>query len=160
MKRISLHWHWRTFEELSRDDLYAILALRQTVFVVEQKCPYLDTDGRDPDALHLLGADDGGVLRAYLRIVAPGRRFAEPSIGRVVTAREVRGKGLGEQAMQEGLRMAALTYPGKAVRISAQQYLVRFYGKLGFRTTGEPYDEDGIPHIEMVWFPAHPDGTS
>jgi ElaA protein len=62
--------------------------------------------------------------------------------------------------MQEGLRMAALTYPGKAVRISAQQYLVRFYSRLGFRTTGEPYDEDGIPHIEMVWRPAHPGGTS
>jgi ElaA protein len=143
-------WQWHTFDELKPAELYAILALRQRVFIVEQHCAYLDADGLDADSLHLSGLDSEGLLCAYLRVVPPGRRFSGPSIGRVITAPEVRRFGLGLLLMREGLRMTADRYPGSPVYVSAQRYLDRFYRSLGFEPHGQPYDEDGIPHIAMV----------
>jgi ElaA protein len=122
------------------------------VFVVEQRCPYLDADGRDSHSLHLLGRNAGGELAVYLRIVEPGYRFPEPSIGRVVTRSCDRGKGWGRVLMLEGIRHCREVYPGLPIRISAQHYLEKFYNGLGFVTEGEgnPYDEDGIPHVQMI----------
>ena len=129
--------------------LYDILALRGRVFVLEQGA-FLDPDGADPHSWHLQCRDEGGVLQAYLRAVDPGIKYAEPSIGRVVTAPEARGRGLGRRLMREGLVRCALQWPGLAVRISAQARLLAFYVDLGFESVGEEYIEDQIPHVEML----------
>lgn len=144
------NWKWFTFSELTAGELYDILALRQEVFVVEQRCAFLDADGLDEQSLHLCGRDARGVLTAYLRLVPPGFRFADPSIGRVVTARSIRRTGLGHSLMKEGIRKAEIMYPGLNIRVSAQTYLRDFYKALGFADSSEIYDEDGIPHVEMV----------
>lgn len=138
-------WHESGFDALSPAQLYAILALRQRVFVVEQRCAYLDTDGVDSVSRHLW-AEHGGAIVAYLRIVPAGVKFAELSIGRVITAPEVRGTGLGRELMRRGIAAAGPV----PIRIGAQAHLERFYGELGFRRASDVYDEDGIPHIEML----------
>lgn len=145
----SLHWQWLRFSALGRDDLYDLLALRAQVFVVEQRCAYLDPDGLDRGAWHLLGRDAAGLLQAALRAVDPGLRYAEPSIGRVVTAPAVRGRGIGRALMVEGLARCDAAWPGQGNRIGAQSHLANFYGTLGFQAVGEPYLEDEIPHLEM-----------
>jgi ElaA protein len=144
-----LKWHWSRFADLGVDNLYDALALRCRVFVLEQG-PYLDPDGMDRQSWHLLGRDDAGVLQAYLRVVDPGLKFAEPSIGRVITSPETRGTGLGRRLVDEGVRRTLAAWPGQGIRISAQQHLARFYTAYGFETVGEPYLEDDIPHVEMV----------
>jgi ElaA protein len=144
-----VNWTWCRFAELGVENLYDALALRSRVFVLEQG-PYLDPDGADRPAWHLLGRDTGGALHAYLRLVDPGVKYAEPSLGRVVTAPEVRGTGLGRRLVAEGVARSALAWPGRGIRISAQAHLARFYGEFGFFGVGEPYLEDDIPHIEMV----------
>jgi ElaA protein len=149
---VSVAWQWSRFAELVPGDLYALLAARGEVFVVEQRCIYLDADGIDPHAWHLLGWAESGAprsLAAYLRLIEPGRKFAEASVGRVLTTPAFRGLGVGRVLMREGLRQAATLYPGRAVRISAQRYLERFYAEFGFRVVSEPYDEDGIEHVDM-----------
>jgi len=141
---VELHWHVREFAELTTPELYAITVLRERVFVVEQKWPYQDADGLDPLSRHLW-AEAGGAIHAYIRIVRAGAKYEELSIGRVVTAPEVRGTGLGKVLMRRGLAAVGAA----PVRIGAQAHLERFYGEFGFVRAGEPYD-DGIPHIEML----------
>jgi ElaA protein len=146
---MDLRWHWSRFEELSVHALYEVLALRQRVFILEQG-PYLDADGLDPHAWHLLGRDGEGKLVAYLRVVDPGFKYDEPSIGRVVTDKAVRGSGIGRLLVAEGVAGCDRLWPGLAVRISAQAHLQRYYGEVGFETVGDPYLEDSIPHVEML----------
>ena len=149
----NIRWQWTAFADLGPSDLYALMAARIAVFVVEQKCPFLDADGVDPNALHLLGwapSPDGEKLAAYLRLIEPGRVFAEPSIGRVLTTAQYRRSGLGRTLMHEGLRRAAALYPTWDLRIGAQRYLEAFYASLGFQTVSAPYDEDGIEHVHML----------
>jgi ElaA protein len=146
---MQLLWSWSRFDELSLDGLYDALALRCRVFVLEQG-PYLDPDGLDRAAWHLLGRDGDGVLQAYLRAVDPERRFAEPSIGRVVVAPESRGQGQGRALVTQGLTRAGEVWPGRPLRISAQSHLQRFYRTFGFVPSGVEHLEDGIPHIEML----------
>lgn len=146
-------WTWSAFEALSASDLIAILRLRQQVFVVEQHCPYQDLDGLDERAWHLAGWHTGSgqrALIAYLRVVLPGDKYPEPSIGRVVADPGARGLGLGRALMVEGLARTGQQWPGQAVRISAQAYLQRFYESLDFAVCSAPYDEDGIEHLEML----------
>ena len=148
-----VEWQWKRFGELRPAELYALLAARAAVFVVEQRCAFQDLDSMDEYAWHLLGwssADHAPALAAYLRLVDPGRKYAEPSIGRVLTTAPFRGHGLGREAMREGLLRATALYPGSPIRIGAQQRLERFYIELGFRTVSAPYDEDGIAHVEML----------
>lgn len=145
-----VNWQDLSFQQLSRDQLYAILNARVAVFVVEQDCPYQDVDGLDADGIHVIGTSDNGEVLAYARILPPGKRFAEPSIGRVLTAAAGRGRGLGRELMERSLSVAGEHFPGQAIRISAQQYLEDFYRSLGFETVRGPYSEDGIPHLEMV----------
>ncbi len=145
-----LRWTWSRFAELTLDDLYDALALRCRVFAVEQHCAYQDPDGVDRHCWHLLGRDAAGPLRAYLRLVDPGVKYAEASIGRVVTAPEMRGTGLGRRLMTEGLQRLPGVWPGQAVRISAQSHLQAFYVGFGFTAVGADYLEDDIPHIEML----------
>jgi ElaA protein len=142
-------WQWCRFGELSAEQLYAVLAARVAIFVVEQNCPYQDLDGLDQEAEHLI-AWSGNELAGYLRVLAPGTRFADPSIGRIITTKAFRGSGLGRELVAKGIERARSTYPGRALRISAQQYLEKFYGGFGFATVSEPYLEDNIPHVEML----------
>lgn len=144
-----LRFALKPFDALSPAELYEILALRQRVFVVEQACAYLDCDGKDPAALHLLGRDARGALVAYARLLSPGVSFAEAAIGRVVTDPAARRSGFGRALMNEAIARAREAFGGP-LRIGAQRYLERFYGELGFVADGEPYLEDGIPHTEMV----------
>ena len=148
-----MDWRWLRFAELGVDNLHDALQLRSRVFILEQG-PYLDVDGLDRQSWHLLGRDGEGVLVAYLRVVDPGLKYEEPSIGRVVTAPEVRGSGLGRSLMREGLAGCARHWPQRNIRISAQVRLQRFYTELGFSAVGAEYLEDDIPHIEMLWRPA------
>jgi ElaA protein len=142
-------WSWRRFAELGVDNLYDALQLRCRVFVLEQG-PYLDPDGVDRQSWHLLGRDADGALTSYLRIVDPGIKYEEPSIGRVITAPEVRGNGSGRALMAEGMAGCDRHWPGRAVRISAQAHLERFYNGFGFVRVGENYIEDTIAHVEML----------
>ncbi len=139
-------WHAAAFEELTVAQLYALMVLRQRVFVVEQNCPYLDADGVDPASRHLWTEGDDGTIHAYARIVPAGVKFAEVSIGRVITAPDARGTGLGRELMRRAIDECGPV----AIRIGAQAHLEKFYGELGFARASEIYDEDGIPHIEMV----------
>jgi ElaA protein len=123
------------------------------VFAVEQHCAFQDADGHDPHAWHLLAWAEGpsaSVLAGYLRVLDPGRKFAEPSIGRVLTVAPYRGIGFGRTLMVEGIVRTHRVWPGRPVRIAAQQRLERFYGDLGFRTAGAPYQEDDIAHVDML----------
>lgn len=147
-----MNWRWCRFPELGVDDLYDALALRCRVFILEQG-PYQDPDGLDRDSWHLLGRDAAGTLQAYLRVVDPGRKYEEPSVGRVITAPEVRGTGVGRVLVAEGVARTLQAWPRRAIRISAQAHLERFYGAYGFVRVGEPYDEDHIPHIQMLRSP-------
>jgi ElaA protein len=154
-----IRWQWTRFDDLEPRHLYALLRARGEVFIIEQRCAFLDTDGIDLGAWHLLGwtaaaagAGDGAsaVLAAYLRLIDPGRIYAEASIGRVLTVAPFRRIGLGRPLMKEGLRKASELHPGHAVRIGAQIRLERFYQSLGFRTVSEMYIEDGIEHVQML----------
>ncbi len=139
--------------ELKSAELYAALAARQQAFAVEQNCAYLDADGLDLHAWHLLGWENGRgspELVAYLRVVDPGRKFAEPSIGRVLAIGALRGTGLGRALMVEGIARCAAAWPGQPIRIAAQQRLEAFYARLGFHPVSAPYDEDGIVHLDML----------
>jgi ElaA protein len=132
--------------------LYAVLAARQQVFAVEQQCAYLDADGLDHHAWHLLGWDattEPRQLAAYLRLIDPGRKHAEPALGRVLTLPPHRGVGLGRTLMREGIERCTALHPGHAIRIAAQQQLEHFYASLGFVALSGAYVEDGIPHVDM-----------
>ena len=146
-------WQWSRFNELTADDLYAVVRLRESVFIVEQNCPYPDADGRDPNAWHLLGWLQGSSERklvAYARIFEPGVRYREGSLGRIVTAPDVRGTGLGRALMAEALRRIESLAPGQLIKIAAQRRLENFYLAFGFRTVSPPYEEDGIIHVDML----------
>jgi ElaA protein len=148
-----ISWQWSRFSELTTLDLYAVVQLREAVFVVEQNCPYPDADGRDPNAWHLLGwtqATPGRTLVAYARIFEPGIRYDQASIGRVVTSGEVRGTGLGRVLMAEALRRIESLAPAQPVKIAAQRRLEEFYLGFGFKTISDPYEEDGIIHVDML----------
>lgn len=144
-------WQCEKFESLTPQDLYAAMQLRQRVFVVEQKCAYLDADGSDRAALHLLGWQGEGRDRrlvAYARLFPPRIKYAEASIGRVATHPDVRRTGLGQALMVEAMRVTEASW-GKEIRIAAQMYLERFYEGFGFKRVTEPYLEDDIWHVDM-----------
>jgi len=145
-----LLWNWAHFDSLCPGDLYDIIALRTAVFIVEQRCTYQDCDGIDCVSHHLWTRESDGGIAAYLRVVPPLAKYAEPSLGRVVTAAGVRGTGLGRALVREGIARVEQVYGPRPIRISAQRYLLRFYEELGFVATGYDYEEDGIPHAEML----------
>jgi ElaA protein len=148
-----IEWQWLDFNSIPNADLYEMLRQRQEVFVIEQQCFYSDMDGYDEAAHHLLGwqtVEGKRSLSAYLRCIAPGIKYAEMSLGRVLTTQAARGSGAGRQLIAEGIRNAEALHPGHRIRIGAQAHLEKFYGSFGFKAVGEPYDEDGIPHLEML----------
>jgi len=149
-------WQVKHFDELSINQLYDFLKLRIDVFVVEQCCYYPDLDSeqnqldRHKDTLHLLGYQDG-ILVAYLRILAQGQSYDDYiSIGRVATAKQARGSGLGHELMSEGIKTCQQYFTNQNIKISAQEHLLKYYQQHGFEQVSAMYLEDNIPHIAMV----------
>lgn len=148
-----IEWQWSRFAELSGAEVYEVMARRQDVFILEQACLYPDADGLDQQAHHLLGwqtQDGQRRLAAYLRLLAPGAKYAEMSLGRVLTTQAARGGGSGRLLIAQGIAHAERQYPGHRIKIGAQAQLEAFYGSFGFVTISDPYDEDGIMHIDML----------
>lgn len=143
-----LKFSWHQFNELSTEQLYKVLALRSDIFVVEQNCIYLDPDGKDLYALHLLGIENQQLV-AYIRLFLPTDVENYIVFGRVVTARSARSKGYGKLLMQEMVKYCDINYPNTLIKCSAQHYLLEFYESFGFKSYGEIYQEDDIPHIAM-----------
>lgn len=141
-------WQYKSFDKLTVQELYAILHLRSKVFVLEQNCVYLDTDGKDEGSFHLCGWMNDKLI-AYARILPPGLAFEEASIGRVVTDPSYRGNGAGKILMQHAIKITFSEYHVSKIKLGAQRYLLAFYTSLGFIQSGPEYLEDGIPHIEM-----------
>ena len=139
----------KTYEELTKNELYSLLQLRSEVFVVEQDCVYQDIDGKDQKALHVLGFKDGKLV-AYTRIFKPGDYFEEPSIGRVVVMKKEREHKYGYDIMRRSIEAVVEHFNTTLIKISAQVYLKKFYTNLGFKAVGEAYLEDDIPHIAMI----------
>lgn len=140
----------KSFDQLTLNELYDIMALRQEVFVVEQDCPYLDADGKDQDSYHCLGYIDGQ-LEAYTRICPPGISYdTYVSIGRVIVSQRIRSSGEGARLMMYSLEECKRLFPSYDNKISAQCHLTGFYQSLGYTEVGESYLEDDIPHIAMI----------
>jgi ElaA protein len=146
---MSTQWLLKKFEALTPFELYAILQLRNEVFVVEQNCVFQDADDKDQTSWHLMGMQDDKLV-AYTRLVPPGVSYAEPSIGRVVTSPQVRGTGIGKELMQRSIDECYRLFGEQPIKIGAQYYLKQFYGSLGFAQVSEIYLEDGIEHIYML----------
>lgn len=139
----------KSFNELSKKELYDLLQLRSEVFVIEQDCIYQDIDGKDERALHVLGSDDGKLI-AYARCFQRGDYFEEAAIGRILVRENYRKFGYGHQITKASIKAIETKYKADTIKISAQIYLVIFYESHGFKTIGDRYLEDGIPHIAMV----------
>lgn len=146
---MQLEFRWSRLADFTALELYQIIKAREAVFVVEQNCPYQETDELDLHAWHLSAFADGE-LAAYARVVEPVDNKSQPAIGRVMTLKKYRGQQIGRALMQEAIQFTEQNYPGKAIKISAQVHLQKFYASLGFDAVGEPYDEDDIPHIAMI----------
>jgi ElaA protein len=141
----------KPFNQLTLNELYEIMRLRQIIFVVEQNCPFVDADNKDQAAWHLMGRDTEGELVAYTRLLPIGISYPDfASIGRVVNAEKARGKGVGKLLMEASIAEMARLFPNQPVKIGAQTYLLKFYTALGFVSTGEAYLEDDIPHTVMI----------
>ncbi|MDX2219493.1 MAG: GNAT family N-acetyltransferase [Burkholderiales bacterium] len=148
-----MNWRFAHFDDLATREWHDIVVARESVFVLEQTCAFLDADGADPQCHHLIGKvgdEIAASIAAYARIVPPGLKYEEPSIGRVLTTRRFRRGGYGQALMKEAVARCEALYPGANIRIGAQMYLEKFYGGYGFKTVSEPYDEDGIQHVIML----------
>ena len=140
----------KKFNELNREEIHAMYALRAAIFVVEQDCVYQDIDGKDLDAHHVLGNIEGKLV-AYARVLRKGTSYTDSvSIGRIAVLEEFRGKSIGHEIVRFSIKCIADLYPGEAIKISAQSHLENFYNQHGFKKEGTPYLEDGIPHIAMI----------
>jgi ElaA protein len=153
-----LEWRWKAFDELTSAEVYAMLAARSAVFVIEQNCLYGDIDGLDLDAWHLLafGATDDAttgaarpLLAGYLRVLLPDADDGDIRIGRVLTTAEFRGIGLGNAMLDRAIAHIRTQWPGTPMRLHAQAHLQGFYGSFGFAPVSEIHEEDGIPHVWM-----------
>ena len=140
----------KRYDELTADEVYEILKIRTSVFIVEQNCPYQDVDGVDRRSYHLM-CMDGGTIAGYLRIIEKTSASGETAIGRVLVIPEYRGGGVAKKMMETAKRFITETLVEGVIKISAQTYLVKFYGDLGFEAVGDGYLEDNIPHIKMVY---------
>lgn len=149
--RAEIDWRACRFSELSPVELARIYRARQQVFTLEQQCIYLDADEFDELSWHLAAWSPAhAVPLAYARLVNPGGKYTEPSLGRVITTLTARGQGLGREVVRRAIELCAQVHPACGIRISAQDRLSRFYAEFGFEGVGEPYMEDGIPHLEML----------
>ncbi|QIZ77235.1 GNAT family N-acetyltransferase [Ferrimonas lipolytica] len=139
-------WTWMSFEQLTTQQLYAVLQLREQVFQIEQNSLYVDVDGEDQQALHLL-VEQQGQLVGYLRLLQPDEQLIK--LGRIVLAPAARGGSLGRALIQEGLKHGQKLNPSAKIKISAQVALEQYYGQFGFEVTSTPYDDGGVMHQDM-----------
>ena len=147
---VKLHLECKPFDALTSIALHDIFALRSEVFVVEQNCIYQDIDGKDPQALHLIGKLHNQIV-LYARLFGPDIAYpGYASIGRILTAFSCRGKSYGHQLMAYAIQQCTFNFPDCSIKISAQAHLEKFYNQHRFFATGESYLEDGIPHIGMI----------
>lgn len=144
-----MSWKLKKFDELTNNELYNILKERTLVFVVEQNCPYLEVDGKDPFSYHLY-KEDNGLIIAYLRILPAGVSYQESSIGRVFIKKEYRGQGIAQELVKKGIDFIQNELEETTIKIQAQDYLRKFYSSFGFQAISETYLEDNIPHIDML----------
>jgi ElaA protein len=145
----------KRFEDLELAELYGLLRLRAEVFVLEQNCPYIDPDGKDEKAYHLLGSHPKtNELVAYARVLRPGEYKKEPSIGRLVTDKRYRSQEFGKEIFAESIAWCHALFGRQEIRIMAQEYLVRFYDGFGFQVVSDPFLEDDIWHVDMVCGPS------
>jgi ElaA protein len=142
-------WKIKAFDEFTVPELYAVLKARIDVFVIEQNCPYPDLDNYDQKAVHIWAEEDGKIL-ANCRIFDKGIKYEEASLGRVLTTDAARGKNIGRQLMRYAVETIENRFHTSEIRISAQDYLLKFYSEFGFEDTGKKYLEDDIPHTEML----------
>lgn len=140
--------HYQQFSDIPSDQLYSILKLRQDVFIIEQNCIYSDIDNYDQKAEHLLYFE-GDTLIGYSRLLPPGIKYPEASIGRIISNPDFRRKGIGRTVVSDSIQILQ-DASCKAIRIEAQAHLQKFYSEFGFKPDGSVYDLDGIPHLEMV----------
>lgn len=145
-----MRWVCKTFSALTVHELYEILKLRVSVFVVEQECPYQEIDGHDDGSLHMFYADDRGIA-AYARLLPTGVKYEEPSIGRVIVRNDLRGSGLAHQLMGRALAHMIKEWEPERIRLQGQTHLEKFYEGHGFTVVSPSYLEDGIPHVDMIY---------
>ncbi|EJO5347794.1 GNAT family N-acetyltransferase [Clostridium botulinum] len=145
-----MEWKMRKFNELSTEEIYEILRIRNQIFIVEQKCPYEDCDGKDKNAYHLFCMDKGKII-SYLRILEKGVSYDEISIGRVLVNENYRGTGLAKKSISKAIDFIENNLNEKSIKIQAQHYLLDFYKSFGFKPISEVYLEDNIPHIDMLY---------
>lgn len=137
------------FNKIDSDTLYQILRLRSEVFIIEQDCLYQDLDNKDQESYHIT-LYVNRKLAAYSRLLPAGVSYPNPSIGRVITAPEFRGKGLGKELMAFSIQTCYENFGASNIQISAQVQIIPFYEEFCFETCGTTYYEDGIEHIEMI----------
>ncbi len=151
-----LEWTIKHYPDLTTNEFHDIIELRLRVFVVEQNCSYLDLDGKDKKAYHLICRDGFGKVMATARILPQNTVYEDAAaIGRVVIDPEIRGRGMGHELMDRCVRFASAEFGGIPIRISAQKHLEKYYNKHEFTTTGNEYLEDDIPHVEMLFKPVN-----
>lgn len=149
---MELNWKILKMSEMDVMTFHDLIQLRIEVFVIEQDCPYQELDGVDPDAWHLIGTSPDGATIACARMIAPGRAYPDyASVGRIIVKQGYRDLGLGHEIVKRSLAFMDTHFPNDNIKISAQEHLEGFYQSHGFRTSGAPYLEDGIPHIPMVF---------
>ncbi|MGL5415363.1 MAG: GNAT family N-acetyltransferase [Clostridium sp.] len=145
-----MNWKIKKFNDLTTEELYKILGLRNEIFIIEQDCIYLDCDNKDFKAYHLFLEEKDEVI-AYLRILEKGVSFDEIGIGRVSVKKRYRGKGISRELMLKGIHFIENNLNEDTIKIQAQAYLLKFYSSLGFKQISKEYLEDGIPHIDMMY---------
>lgn len=145
-----MNWIVKSFSELTIEELYEILKLRNDVFIVEQNCPYLDIDGKDKESYHLFLKDRNKIV-AYLRILKKGVSYKEPSIGRVLVKNDYRRKSISRKMLLKGISFIENNLKEKEIKIQAESYLENFYSSLGFKKLSDSYLLDNIPHIDMIY---------
>ncbi|WP_144156773.1 GNAT family N-acetyltransferase [Paraburkholderia sp. BCC1885] len=147
-----VEWRWKFFDDLTISEVYAMLAARSEVFVVEQNCVYGDIDGLDLGAWHLFAfgpAEPQATLAGYLRVLLPDQNEPDIRIGRVLTTAGFRGMGLGNKMLERAIAHIFEQWPNVPIRLHAQAHLQGFYGAFGFVPVSDIHEEDGIPHVWM-----------
>jgi ElaA protein len=149
--KTQITWSVLHFEDLSVKQLFDVLQLRNQIFIVEQNCPYLDVDEKDLNSFHVFGVNQKRKIIATSRVLPPGVSYSEASIGRVAVAIDSRGTGIGDELNRVSMEFIRNNFGDIPIRLSAQKHLTNYYNKHGFKVVSDPYDEDGIPHVEMLY---------
>ena len=146
-----IKWEEKRFEELNTGELYEIFKIRAEIFVLEQEIAYVDPDNKDQKAIHITGRKNGKLI-AYARAFPPGEYYSGFSgFGRVAVDEKERGKGIGVELVEKTVEACLKNFSNHDIKISAQEYLEKFYTERGFVFKNERYLEDGIPHCAMYY---------